>query len=56
MIEIDLDGPVVSIFVDEIKIMAQKNREIIRHIKVELNSTFLIIDIDLISFYLGLKE
>lgn len=50
-----LDKPVVSIFVNNIKIMALKNSEMIEQIKLKLIFAFFIIDIGPISFYLGLK-
>lgn len=50
-----LDGPVVSTFVNNIKIMAPKDNGMIERIKLELILAFSIIDIGPISFYLGLK-
>ena len=50
-----LDGPVVSTFVDDIKIMAPKNSGMIERVKLELTFAFSMIDIGPISFYLGLK-
>lgn len=55
MTKAGLDGPIVSTFVDDIKIMALKNSEMIKRVKLELTFAFFIIDIGLISFYLGLK-
>ena len=50
-----LDGPVVSTFVDDIKIMAPKDSGMIEWVKLELIFTFSMIDMGPISFYLGLK-
>ena len=50
-----LDGPVVSMFVDEIKIIAPKTSDMIARVKSELATAFSMVDIELISFYLGLK-
>lgn len=50
-----LDGPVVSTFVDDIKIMAPKESGMIERVKRELTSAFSIVDMGPISFYLGLK-
>ena len=55
MTKAGLDGPVVSIFIDDIKIMAPKDSGMIKWIKLELTFAFSIIDIGPISFYLGLK-
>ncbi len=49
------DGPVVSIFIDDIKIMAPKRNGMIERVKVELTSGFSMADIGPISFYLCLK-
>lgn len=50
-----LDGPVVTTFVDDIKIMAPKGRRMIERVKSELTSGFSMIDMGPISFYQGLK-
>lgn len=50
-----LDGPVVSIFIDDIKIMTSKEIRIMETMKADLTSAFLMVDIGPISFYLGLK-
>ena len=55
MIIAGLDGPVISTFVDDIKIMAPKKSRMIEQVKAELASTFSIADMGPISFYLGLK-
>ena len=51
----NLNRPVVSIFVDDIKIMALKGSKMIERVKIELIFTFFMIDMSPISFYLGLK-
>lgn len=51
----DLDGPVISTFVYNIKIMAPKDSGMIERVKFELSFAFSMIDISAISFYLGLK-
>lgn len=50
-----LDGPVISTFVDDIKIMAPKGSGIIQRVKAELAAAFSMVDMGPISFYLGLK-
>lgn len=50
-----LDGPVVSTFVDDIKIMAPKESGMIERVKSELTSAFSMVNMGPISFYLGLK-
>ena len=50
-----LDGPIVSTFVDDIKIMAPKGSGMIERVKAELASAFSMVDMGPISFYLGLK-
>lgn len=50
-----LEDPIVSTFVNDIKIMALKESEIIERVKAELTSGFSIADMGSISFYLGLK-
>ncbi len=50
-----LDEPVVSVFVDDIKIIAFKNSDMIAQVKSELAAAFSMVDIWPISFYLGLK-
>lgn len=51
----DLNEPVVSIFVDDIKIVAPKNSRIIERVKLKLIFAFSIINMGSISFYLDLK-
>ena len=55
MTKVGLDGPIVSIFVDNIKIMAPKKSEMIERVKLELPFAFFMINMGPISFYLGLK-
>ena len=50
-----LEGPVVSTFVYEIKIIGPKNTWVIVGVKMELTAAFKIVDMGPISFYLGLK-
>ena len=50
-----LDGPVISTFVDDIKIMAPKRSGMIERVKSELASAFSMVNMGPISFWLGLK-
>ncbi len=50
-----INGPIVSTFVDDIKIMGAKNFGIIARVKQELTAAFEMADMGPISFYLGLK-
>ena len=50
-----LNGPIVSTFVDDIKIMAPKRSGIIQQVNAKLTAAFSTIDMGPISFYLGLK-
>lgn len=50
-----LNGPIVSTFVNDIKIMAPKESGIIQRVKAELIVVFSMVDMGSISFYLGLK-
>ena len=50
-----LDSPIVSIFVDDIKIIVPNGSGITQQVKNELTSAFLILDMGPISFYLGLN-
>lgn len=50
-----LNGPIVSTFVNDIKIMAPKESGIIQRVKAELIVAFSMVDMGSISFYLGLK-
>lgn len=51
----DLNRPIVSNFVDDIKIIAWKKSKIIQKIKQQLTTASLMINISLISSYLELK-
>lgn len=53
--EVSLKGPVLSVFEDDIKIMALKRSEMIERVNMELTAAFSIVDIRPINFYLGLK-
>ena len=53
--KVGLNGLIVSIFIDDIKIMGTKEGSFIRRVKAKLTVTFSIVDIGPISFYLGLK-
>lgn len=55
VIKTDLNGRVVSMFVNDIKIMTPKKSGIIQYMKAELTAIFSIIDMGLISFCLDLK-
>lgn len=50
-----LDGPIISTFVDDIKIMEMKGSGTIQRVKSKLAATFSMVDMGPISFYLGLK-
>ncbi len=50
-----LKGPVLSVFVDDIKIMAPKDSRIIQRVKTELTASFSMSDMGPISFYVGLR-
>ena len=50
-----LNGPIVSTFVDDIKIMGIKRSGFIERVKAELVAAFSMVDMSPISFYLGLK-
>lgn len=50
-----LNGPVVSRFVNDIKVMALKKSGIIQRVKAELAAAFSMVDMGPINFYLGLK-
>lgn len=51
-----LKGPIVSVFVDDIKIMGMKESGVIARVKAELTAGFSMVDMGPISFYLGLKS
>lgn len=46
---------IVSIFIDDIKVMAPKRSGIVFHVKAELTAAFSMVDMGPISFYLRLK-
>lgn len=50
-----LDGLVVSIFTNNIKIMTSKKIKMIKQVELKFNLAFLIVNIVMTSFYLGLK-
>lgn len=50
-----LNGPIISTFIYNIKIMKIKGNGFIRRVKAKLITAFSMVDIGLISFYLGLK-
>ena len=50
-----INGPIVSTFVDDIKIMGVKDSGMIGRVKQELAAAFEMVDMGPISFYLGLK-
>lgn len=53
--EAGLNGPIVSTFIDDIKIMGPKGSDFIRKVKAELATAFSMVDMGPISFDLGLK-
>lgn len=55
IMQYNLKDPIFSIFVDDIKIMRPKGSGAIEKVKRELTTAFEIVDLRLISFYLGLK-
>lgn len=50
-----INDPIVSTFVDNIKVMETKRTDHIERVKAKLAAEFEMVDIGLISFYLGLK-
>lgn len=50
-----LKGPMLSVFMDDIKIMAPKCSGMIERVKAELTAAFSMVDMGPISFYLGLR-
>ncbi len=50
-----INGPIVSTFVDDIKVMGVKRSGHIEKVKRELSAAFEMVDMGPISFYLGLK-
>ena len=55
MTKAGLNGLIISMFIDNIKIMALKDSGFIQRIKAELAAIFSMVDMGPISFYLGLK-
>lgn len=55
VIKAGIKGPIVSTFVNNIKIMRVKRLEVIEQVKKKLATAFHMVDISPISFYLGLK-
>lgn len=55
MTRLGLEEPIVSTFVDDIKIMGPKITKVIAKVKTKLAAIFKIVDIGPISFYLDLK-
>lgn len=55
VISIRIHGPIISMFVDDIKVMEVKGSGYIERVKHELATVFKMIDIGPINFYLGLK-
>ena len=55
MSSVGINGPIVSIFLDDIKIMEAKNFRVICQVKKKLTAAFEMVDMGLISFYFGLK-
>lgn len=49
------DGLVISIFVDNIKIVGLESNKIITQVKIDTTTEFEIVDIRSISFYFGLR-
>lgn len=50
-----INRPIVSIFIDNIKIIGAKNSGIIGQVKAKLIAAFEMVDMGPISFYFGLK-
>lgn len=55
VLEVGLNGSMLSVFMNNIKIIALKRSRIIERVKIELTIAFFIVDIEFISFYLELK-
>lgn len=50
-----INSPIISTFMDDLKIIEAKNFGIISQVKKELTATFEMADIESISFYFNLK-
>ena len=55
MTKAGLDGPIVSTFIDDIKVMVSKGSGMMERVKIELTLAFSMVNMGPISFYLGLK-
>lgn len=55
MTKASLNRSIINIFVNNTIKIALKNNKMIEQVKLKLIFSFFIVDIDLISFYLGLK-
>lgn len=55
MLAVEINGPIVSTFVNDIKIMEAKAFRIISSVKQEMMTVFKITDMEPISFYLSFK-
>lgn len=55
MSKADFNSQIISTFIDNIKIIAPKKSRIIKQVKVELTTIFLMVDMSSISFYLKPK-
>lgn len=53
--KVRLNGPIMNIFIDNIKVMVPKGSGIIQYMKLELTIAFSIVNIGLINFHLELK-
>lgn len=55
ILEIGIKDSILSIIIDDIKIIVSKRSEIIKKIKQKLIAAFFMVDMGPISFYLGLR-
>lgn len=55
VIKLQINGPIVNTFEDDIKVMGVKRSGPIKRVKLELAAAFEMADMGPISFYLGLK-
>ncbi len=53
--DLDVNGPIITTFVDNLNIFALHESGIICHIKKKLTATFEKVDMRLLAFYIGLK-
>lgn len=56
MIEAGIKDPIVSIFINDIKVMRVKESGVIQKMMTELAAAFEIVDMGSINFYLSLKS